>query len=305
MIYAYNQSKKRVEATETGQRAVCPCCDSEVISACGNFVVNHWKHKRKSDCDSWYQPMSEWHYNWQQQFPKEWREKVMFDKVTGEKHVADIRRPDGKVIEIQHSPIKVEEIESREAFYGDMIWVLDGRKLLSANVHYVKPIKTVTFYDLYEIHIDPIYFSVLKSNAVLNYIKEVTKKYGYYILMHNRVKSKFLKESDIKFNEHDGIVCFKLVVASHKEQDHSHLFKAVKAPSKYKLIDSYRNEQTSEGYYSYSSYQKRQFVKYIEKSVFIDNLENYPNHLWWLQREQLISKSAFINKFITNIKPKK
>jgi competence CoiA-like predicted nuclease len=41
------------------------------------------------------------------------------------KHRADIRRCDGFVIELQHSSISVEDIEAREAFYGNMCWLLD------------------------------------------------------------------------------------------------------------------------------------------------------------------------------------
>ncbi len=30
------------------------------------------------------------------------------------------------VVELQHSPISVEEVRERESFYGNMIWILDG-----------------------------------------------------------------------------------------------------------------------------------------------------------------------------------
>ena len=48
------------------------------------------------------------------------------DERTGEKHVADVKTPHNLVIEFQHSTIDYDELVSREAFYQDMIWVVDG-----------------------------------------------------------------------------------------------------------------------------------------------------------------------------------
>ena len=41
-------------------------------------------------------------------------------------HRADILAADDCVIELQHSSISANEIREREAFYGRMIWLLDG-----------------------------------------------------------------------------------------------------------------------------------------------------------------------------------
>ena len=48
------------------------------------------------------------------------------DQASGEKHIADVKTPFGLVIEFQHSPIEQMEVESRETFYGNMIWIVDG-----------------------------------------------------------------------------------------------------------------------------------------------------------------------------------
>lgn len=37
-----------------------------------------------------------------------------------------MKNPFGLVIEFQHSPIKPEEMQSREEFYDEMVWVVDG-----------------------------------------------------------------------------------------------------------------------------------------------------------------------------------
>ncbi|MCX2679377.1 hypothetical protein OOZ15_05425 [Galbibacter sp. EGI 63066] len=53
----------------------------------------------------------------------------MFDERTGEKHIADVRTTHNLVIEFQHSAIKPEEQISRERFYKNMLWVVDGTRL--------------------------------------------------------------------------------------------------------------------------------------------------------------------------------
>jgi hypothetical protein len=52
---------------------------------------------------------------------------VHFDEATGEKHVADVKTSRGMVIELQHSAMPPEELQSREKFYGRMMWILDGK----------------------------------------------------------------------------------------------------------------------------------------------------------------------------------
>lgn len=68
-----------------------------------------------------------WHKAWKEVFPFEWRENVRCDEATGEKHIADIRRPDDLVIELQNSPMPLDEMQSREDFYGNkMVWVVNA-----------------------------------------------------------------------------------------------------------------------------------------------------------------------------------
>jgi len=118
---------KKTEATK-GARGVCPCCDSEVIARCGTKRINHWAHKKDSDCDHWWEPETEWHRAWKEHFPSEWQE-VVYKAADGEKHIADVQLSNGLVIEFQHSPIDPEERTSRENFYKNIIWVVDGTRL--------------------------------------------------------------------------------------------------------------------------------------------------------------------------------
>ena len=107
-------------------RASCAYCGREVISKCGRVKIWHWAHKSRASCDPWWESETEWHRNWKDNFPVDWQEVIHTDEATGEKHVADVRTPFGLVIEFQHSPIDPRELESREAFYENLIWVVDG-----------------------------------------------------------------------------------------------------------------------------------------------------------------------------------
>ncbi|WP_440873638.1 competence protein CoiA [Thalassotalea sp. PLHSN55] len=109
-------------------KGICSNCGAELVAKCGRVKVWHWAHKNKVECDPWWENETEWHRNWKDFFPVEWQEVSHIDHKTGEKHIADVKNPYGLVIEIQHSPIKFEERLSREEFYGDMIWIVDGKR---------------------------------------------------------------------------------------------------------------------------------------------------------------------------------
>jgi hypothetical protein len=80
-------------------------------------------------CDTWWEPETEWHRNWKSKFPEEWQEEFLTNEKTGEKHIADIRTTKGLVVEFQHSHINPQERISREAFYKNLAWVVDGSRL--------------------------------------------------------------------------------------------------------------------------------------------------------------------------------
>ncbi|MGI4796978.1 MAG: hypothetical protein ACRYG8_23585 [Janthinobacterium lividum] len=46
----------------------------------------------------------------------------------GEIHRADVKTPTGVVVEFQHSAMTDAERQAREAFYGNLVWVIDGRR---------------------------------------------------------------------------------------------------------------------------------------------------------------------------------
>lgn len=142
MKYAIVNNEK-VEATK-GAKGVCPNCGSELIAKCGELKVNHWSHKGNRNCDPWWENETEWHRSWKNNFPTEWQEVVHSDE-NGEKHIADVKTQNEWVLEFQHSFIDPVERQSRNSFYGQIVWVVDGSrrktdkkqflKLLEESVH--------------------------------------------------------------------------------------------------------------------------------------------------------------------------
>ena len=127
MKYALYQNQ-RITPTKDIKDAVCPICGELVIPKCGKIKMHHWAHKTSQNCDPWWENETEWHRKWKDHFPEVFQEYLMVDSVTGEKHIADIRTDKGFVIEFQHSSIKPKEKEAREAFYKNMVWVVDASK---------------------------------------------------------------------------------------------------------------------------------------------------------------------------------
>lgn len=85
----------------------------------------HWAHSPRRRCDPWWENETEWHRGWKNHFPNGWQEVVHVDE-SGERHIADIKTDSGLIIELQHSSMKPEELRSRESFYGNLLWIVDG-----------------------------------------------------------------------------------------------------------------------------------------------------------------------------------
>jgi len=117
-------NSERIEAFPGG-RGTCPNCGTPVVAKCGPRVINHWAHHRLKDCDPWWENETEWHRSWKNLFPVECREVSHF-ALDGEVHRADVKTPTGIVIEFQHSSLSDVERLSRERFYKNLIWIVDG-----------------------------------------------------------------------------------------------------------------------------------------------------------------------------------
>ena len=116
---------RRAEA-KRGVRGTCPDCNRAMVAKCGPRIIHHWAHALRRNCDPWWENETDWHREWKARFPEESRE-VSHTAPDGEVHRADIKTPTGIVIEVQHSTMTEEERESRESFYRNLIWIVDGR----------------------------------------------------------------------------------------------------------------------------------------------------------------------------------
>ncbi len=129
-------SGDRAEA-RPGLRGTCAFCQSEMIAKCGPVRIRHWAHKSNASCDHWWENETEWHRAWKNHFPAEWQEIIHKD-ITGERHIADIKTDKDFVIEFQYSAIKSSEVQSRETFYKNMAWIVNGARLKSGYPHFCK-----------------------------------------------------------------------------------------------------------------------------------------------------------------------
>ncbi len=100
----------------------------ELVCANGKKNKPHFRHKHAGDMDT--NPMTEWHIEWQSNFPVT---EVDFTKKCSRQiknRRTDILLNDTHVIEIQHSKITKEEVNNRTNDYNlhnkTIIWVIDG-----------------------------------------------------------------------------------------------------------------------------------------------------------------------------------
>ena len=124
MQYAIVANERR-EAF-SGGKGTCPTCGAAMIAKCGPRILHHWAHAGRRNCDPWWENETPWHREWKNKFPEYCRE-ISHVAPDGEIHRADIKTPTGIVIEVQHSSMADHERISREQFYGNLIWIIDGR----------------------------------------------------------------------------------------------------------------------------------------------------------------------------------
>lgn len=113
-------------------KGACEFCARTTIAKCGPKIMWHWSHAGKKHCDPWWQNETEWHRQWKSYFPGEWREKRRFDDEGNEWHIADVLTPNLVAVEFQNSPMPLDELRSRENFYGNMVWIVNGAKFVSS-----------------------------------------------------------------------------------------------------------------------------------------------------------------------------
>lgn len=186
----------------------CQVCKSEVIAKCGKVMIWHWAHKSLEHCDMWWEPISQWHLDWQSHVHEDRTEIII-----GE-HIADVQLSDGKVIEIQHSPLSIDTVQERELFYGNMTWIFDGRDFFDrltfkekeskyGNTYYTftfkRPRKYIVLATKFPLYIDfgDFVFKVMKFNTYENHSSQWNSDYTSYVAWGYIERKTFLLYKEI------------------------------------------------------------------------------------------------------------
>jgi hypothetical protein len=132
----------------------CPDCGHAMVAKCGQQRVWHWAHWKSKDCDPWWEPETEWHRSWKNQFPVAWQE-IGHIAQSGERHRADVKTEKGLVLEFQYAALSETERVSREEFYPRLIWVVHaGRRLRDRKKFFalLRPVRVASQLPTFTIH---------------------------------------------------------------------------------------------------------------------------------------------------------
>lgn len=135
MYIALNKEQKRISIKDAvqGDAFFCPVCLEKMFVKAGTERARHFSHFPNCECkDSWngQYDMSDWHYEWQNQFPSENQEVVV--QCDDIRHRADVLT-DRTVVEFQHSPLSSGKFNDRNVFYHGnigykVVWLYDMRE---------------------------------------------------------------------------------------------------------------------------------------------------------------------------------
>lgn len=136
MFVAYDKDNNRIYPdTAVNVDCFCPICKERVIRKAGPRKKPHFAHQPNSECvygeDK--ECKGPWHIHMQELFSRDAREVAFFDSDGKISHIADVYLKETKtVIEFQHSPISIEDFNSRTSFHISegrrIIWVFDVSK---------------------------------------------------------------------------------------------------------------------------------------------------------------------------------
>ena len=265
-------------------------------------MTKYWRHKVK-ECDNWYEPTTQWHLDWQDNFPKENQEVNLLDIETGIKHRADICLNNGLVIEIQNSPIRIDEIIQRENFYGKnkMIWIINGDSLAKHSVityrynrkqfslKFFLPVEDNRLYKQYSIdEIKTHLYESLTFSEILNDKDLVKFREKLYYFEFFFEKPKDFKQLSLDIECDFKSICYKL----YGVEFYKSIFRDFHVTYTNLKRDSYADINLTKKYW-------REFIEFMKFPIFIDKLPGLENHLlFWYQENKIVKKENFINKYI-------
>ena len=306
MRFANNEYGEKIEVQFSGQKAVCKCCNSEVMGRFGKIRPKHWYHKSTDDCDSWYEPITKWHVEWQDCFPSENQEIELIDKELHIRHRADIQLNNGLIIEVQNSPIKLEEIEQRENFYsknGGLIWILNGENLTKKSSIRYKFEKKQHSLSIsipeYINNIDYFNFNLIRDDLIESEsIKNLKSTNGF-------INCEILNGSFLTYYFENKIDFYSAI--KEIKENASEVIENLYPKNKIEILcefdwkftsiprDRFVNVKLTKSYW-------RQFIDIMKSPVFIDKIDGLgKNHLYFYQRNEIVEK----DEFLFNVKHKK
>jgi competence protein CoiA len=142
---------------QPGLSGKCRDCGDAMVAKCGQHRVWHWAHSKSKACDPWWEPETEWHRSWKNQFPAAWQE-IGHTAQNGDRHRADVKTESGLVLEFQYSALDEVERISREEFYPRLVWVVHAyRRLRDRNKFFASlsgPLRVASQLPTFTIHRD-------------------------------------------------------------------------------------------------------------------------------------------------------
>lgn len=214
MYIALDKEQKKISIRDAVQGDVffCPVCLEKMFIKAGTERVHHFSHFPNCKChDSWngHYDMSDWHYEWQNQFPPENQEVVV--QCDDIQHRADVLT-DRTVVEFQHSPLSSGKFNDRNVFYHSnigykVVWLYDMREdydngqMTESTANrflWIRPRSTFRKYTLRSGQID-LFFQISNEGECILHIQEFTES-GFCI------KKKYTKEAFLAYvGLHDGV----------------------------------------------------------------------------------------------------
>tara|TARA_R110002072_G_scaffold45565_5_gene126932 strand:+ start:137488 stop:138903 length:1416 start_codon:yes stop_codon:yes gene_type:complete len=197
--YYEDGTKVHISDYAKGEKKVMCAAKHPLVGKKGKIVVHHFAHAKNTACDPWNSgTMTHWHAQWQNIVADQINHVEIFIGQdgnclkTGEPiiHIADIIRPSSSegirplIVEIQHSPMSLETMRAREAYYQAMVWVFDftPRLVKKGNHNRISLIDGVMHYLM-----DKVTYMAVMTCSVGNTI-------GTFVIVHSRTKYWFDSE---------------------------------------------------------------------------------------------------------------
>ena len=228
MYIALDKEQKRISISDAvqGDAFFCPVCLERMFVKAGTERARHFSHYPNCECnDSWngQYDMSDWHYEWQNQFPAENQEVVV--QCDDIRHRADVLT-DRTVVEFQHSPLSSGKFNDRNVFYHNnigykIVWLYDMREdyeqelITESDVNqfiWNKPRSTFRKYVLRPGGVD-LFFQIADDGACIIHIQAFTD--GGFQIKQRYTKDAFLAYAGL----HEGICLPPLHLDTQMDED--------------------------------------------------------------------------------------